>query len=179
MNTHADPFQQLLDLANRSRSAASELPADLKFGAHWSGIGFSSGGHSMVAPMGEVTEILAIPQYTRLPRVKNWVRGLSNVRGRLLPIIELEGFWGGQLSANRREHRVLVIDTDQFFCGLIVDEVFGIKHFPVDTFVAEVPDLGEQRHPFFEGSYVAHDGYWPLLRASRLREDPAFLETAI
>ena len=179
MSVLADPFEQLLEIANRSRSAVAELPAQLTLKAHWSGVGFSSGGLSMVAPMGEVTEILAIPPYTRLPRVKNWVRGLANVRGRLLPLIELEGFWGGQLNADRRAHRVLIFDVDDSFFGLIVDVVYGMKHFAVETFIADPTGISERRRPYIEGTYVAHDGQWALLRAGRLIDDPAFLDTAI
>lgn len=179
MSAPADPFQHLLEIANRSRSGAMELPAQLQGQAHWSGVGFSTGGQQMVAAMGEVTEILAVPVCTRLPRVRNWVRGVANVRGRHLPLIDLEGFCGGQLSANRRQHRVLVVEADEFFCGLIVDEVFGIKHFPVEAFVAEDVDVDRRHQAYIGGAYAAHDGLWPLLRTDRLVEDPAFLDTAI
>lgn len=179
MSDRPDPFQQLLDLANRSRSSVSGLPSQLKVQPHWSGIGFKTGGHLMVAPMGEVIEILAVPPSTRLPRVRSWVRGLANVRGRLLPLIDLEGFWGGQLSSNRRRHRVLVFDMEEFLCGLIVDEVTGMEHFPIDTYVADSPSVGQRRLPYVDGSYVSSKGNWALFRVNTLLEDPDFLDTAI
>ncbi len=179
MNQSSEPFQQLLDIASRSQSAAAGLPAQLKVQPHWSGIGFASGGHRMVAPMGQVIEILAVPSCTRLPRVKPWVRGVANVRGRLLPLVDLEAFWGGSLSSNRRGHRVLVLEVDERYCGVIVDEVFGIKHFPVDTYVHDTPDIGAERERFVGGAYVSHDGQWALFRADRLMHDPDFMDTAI
>ena len=48
----------------------------------------------MIAPMGNVVEMLPVPEATPLPGVQPWVAGLANVRGRLLPLFDLEVFFG-------------------------------------------------------------------------------------
>ena len=46
----------------------------------------------LLTRMGEVSEILDPPDYTRVPGVKDWVVGIANVRGSLLPLMDLKGF---------------------------------------------------------------------------------------
>ena len=61
MAAQPDAFAALLEIAERSALGARGLPAQVEIKPHWSGIGFSLGGHRLVAPMGEVAEILVQP----------------------------------------------------------------------------------------------------------------------
>ncbi|WP_031798703.1 chemotaxis protein CheW, partial [Pseudomonas aeruginosa] len=99
------PFQLLVDIDQRCRRLAAGLPAQQEAVQSWSGIGFRMGGRFFVAPMGEVGEVLHEPRYTQLPGVKTWVKGVANVRGRLLPIMDLCGFLGTELSPLRKQRR--------------------------------------------------------------------------
>ncbi len=123
----------LLDIATRARSGGEEAQARLRIQPHWSGVGFSLLDQRLVVPMGEVTEILKLPELTRLPRVQPWVRGVANIRGRLLPIVCLAGFFGGRPSLNWRAHRALVVEHGDIYCALQVDEVHGLKHFGAEA----------------------------------------------
>ena len=177
-NTRSEPFQQLLEIANRVGRTSADLPLQRQTGPHWAGIGFACGGYKLVAQMGEVVEILTVPSSTRLPRVKHWVRGVANVRGRLLPLIDLEDFFGGQLGQNRRKHRVLVLDLDGVYCGLVVDEVYGIKHFPVDSYQDEMPAVDELRQQIVDGAYLSGDEEWALFNVRKLISTEQFMDTA-
>eukprot|EP00730_Choanoeca_flexa_P006758 TRINITY_DN12220_c2_g3_i1.p5 TRINITY_DN12220_c2_g3~~TRINITY_DN12220_c2_g3_i1.p5 ORF type:complete len:112 (+),score=9.96 TRINITY_DN12220_c2_g3_i1:909-1244(+) len=85
MSDTQHPFELLQQLAGQCRQQAAGLPSQDEVSETWSGVGFRLAGHVMLAAMGEITEILHEPRYTALPRVKAWVRGVANVRGRLLP----------------------------------------------------------------------------------------------
>lgn len=177
MNKQADPFTQLLDIAERSIGNAQGLPAQVDITPHWSGIGFMLAGHRFIAPMGEVVEILAQPPATRLPGVQPWVRGVSNVRGRLLPLIDLESFFGGSLG-NRKSRRVLALELGDLYTGLIVSEVFGMQHMPVDSFREEVPEEVETLKPFLAGSYYYNNATWSVFSPFRLAQNAEFFNAA-
>ena len=87
-------FQHLADLAQKSLDAAQQLPAQEDATPQWSGVGFSMFGKRFVVSMGELNEMLEVPIFTKLPGVKPWVKGVANVRGRLLPIFDLAAFLG-------------------------------------------------------------------------------------
>ena len=132
----------------------------------------------MLAAMGEITEILHEPRYTALPRVKAWVRGVANVRGRLLPIIDLSRFFGVAASGGRKQRRVLVLDRDDLFVGLLVDEVLGMQHLPVSTFSTELPELEPRVRPYVVGGYQGEREAL-VFNFRALARDQDFLDVAI
>ncbi len=137
MSESLTAFELLLQIDRRCRLLAADLPSQPTRQDSWSGIGFRLGEHWYVAPMGEVSEVLHEPRFTQLPGVKSWVKGVANLRGRLLPIMDLCGFFGHELSAVRKQRRVLVVEHDEVFAGLLVDEVFGLQHFARDSSAAD------------------------------------------
>lgn len=171
------PFQILLDIDQRCRALAAGLPSQQAAVQTWSGIGFRMGERLFVAPMGEVGEVLHEPRYTQLPGVKDWVKGVANVRGRLLPVMDLCGFFGNELSPLRKLRRVLVIDHQDIFAGLTVDEVFGMQHFPVDTFSEQLPPLEASLRPFIHGVFQREQP-WLVFSPQALAQDQAFLDVA-
>ena len=173
-----EPFAALLDLAQRSVQHAHGLPAQIDIKPHWTGIGFSLGGQRLVAPMAEVAEILSVPSSTRLPGVKPWVRGVANVRGRLLPLIDLESFFGGTLSGNRKRQRVLALEHGDLYSGLIVSEVHGMQHFPVDSFHNEIPEELAPMRLFLAGAYRSRELDWTVFSPFRLARDARFFNAA-
>lgn len=178
MSDTTHPFDLLQQLAIRCRQRAAGLPAQQAVAETWSGIGFRLAGKPMVAAMGEISEILHEPGYTALPRVQSWVRGVANVRGRLLPIIDLSHFLAAPATTSRKQRRVLVLDRDELFVGLLVDELFGMLHFPVDSFTTSVPDLTKELRPFVVGAYTGERASM-IFNFRALARDQAFLDVAI
>lgn len=175
-------FELLLQIDQRCRLLAADLPSQPTRQDSWSGIGFRLGEHWYVAPMGEVSEVLHEPRCTQLPGVRPWVKGVANLRGRLLPIIDLCGFFSGnepghELSAVRKQRRVLVVEHNEVFTGLMVDEVFGLQHFaqgslePVDT-------LGGPIAPFIKGRFQ-REQTWQVFSPFALVQSQGFMNVAI
>lgn len=173
-------FQTLANLAALSRRSAKGLPAQVDNVQKWSGIGFALLGHRFVTPMGQVTELMEVPQSTRLPGVQSWVIGLSNVRGRLLPLFDLPHFFNGHMSGQRKSHRVLVLETDVLYSGIVVDSAFGMQHFNADTFGDYQGDLPGEVEPYVEGAYRDSSGeQWSVFNFARLAEDARFINAAL
>ncbi len=175
MMVRLTPFQQLLRLEQGFREQAAALPARQETKEYWSGIGFSMGGQYYVAPMGEVTEVLPEPRYTVLPGVKGWVRGVANVRGRLLPVMDLCAFLGLTLGGNRKSRRILVMEHGSVFAGLTVDAVLGMQHFAMDSFNPQGEGAPDSVRTFVHGSFQREHN-WLLFSPHVLATDAAFLD---
>ncbi|WP_163836152.1 chemotaxis protein CheW [Spartinivicinus ruber] len=174
------PFKILQDIAKRSKQHAAGLPAQVEVKAHWSGVGFRIGDQHFVAPMEEVAEILPVPNYTQLPGVKPWVKGIANVRGRLIPIMDLPDFLGDRLSTVRKLRRILVVEYNEIVSGLVVDEVLGMQHFAIDGFMNQIPrETPESLQSFLTGSYERDDDLWLVFSLFALAEHPDFLQVAV
>jgi len=174
------PFALLFQLEQRCAALAAPLPAPREAVQKWSGIGFRLMQHLYVAPMGEVAEILYQPPYTGLPGVKDWVMGVANLRGRLLPLLDLCGFFGQPSTSPRKQHRVLVVEQGETFVGLLVDEVFGMQHFPMDSFdgqAAELDTLETGTSPFIQGLFRREQS-WFVFSPHALLTDARFSQVA-
>jgi len=168
-------FEALVDLAALSRQSAAGLPAQVNAAPRWSGIGFSCMGYRLVIPMGQVAELMEMPSATRLPGVQPWVLGLSNVRGRLLPLFDLARFVGGQISSQKKSHRVLVLETEYLYSGLVVDRAFGMQHFVADTFEEFDGELPRELRQFVNGAYRDDSGEpWCVFDMGELAINPNF-----
>lgn len=174
----AKGFIKLLEIAERSKQRAIGLPTDGQAVEYWSGVGFTLNGQSYLAAMGEVSEVLAVPRYTHVPGVKPWMKGIANVRGRLLPITDLLTYFNRSSSLQEHRRRLIVIDQAEVFTGLVVDEVLGMQHFPVLDYVPEALDVPGELQPFVQGAFRRGDTYWAVFSLSRLVGDPQFLQAA-
>lgn len=175
------PYQALCGLADKCRASAAALPQKIDVVPRWRGLGFMALGERFVAPMGQIVEMMELPVYTRLPGVQPWVVGLANVRGRLLPLFDLAMFLGGQLSQQKRYHRVLLLETDDVFSGLIVERALGMQHFEPELFVEGASeDVPSSLRPYVAGSYTDTSSQkWNVLDFFRLAEDPRFANASL
>ncbi|NRB37788.1 MAG: purine-binding chemotaxis protein CheW [Pseudomonadales bacterium] len=174
----SEPFQFLVELSQKIQSIGPALPAQQDIQKRWSGIGFNVLGQRMIAPLGEVVEMLPVPSVTRLPGVQEWVLGLANVRGRLLPLFDLEVFFGGQPSAHRLNRRVLILEMGDLYAGLVVNEAYGMQHFPENLAVSDLPEKVSHLAAYSKGAYEQDGLTWMSFSPYNLVRDPRFFNAA-
>ncbi len=157
---------------------AAPLPAKREARPEWQGLAFQVGGTRVVSPLGEVDEILTVPRVTRLPRVKDWILGVANVRGRLVPIIDLHRYLGVSTTTARIQWRVLVVRSEEHQVGLVVEQSLGMQYFHADAFEEGRPDGLDGLHPFVEGAYRHGGRVFYVVRLSSLVQDERFINVA-
>jgi purine-binding chemotaxis protein CheW len=86
---------------------------------------FSVAGEMFAVPMGPVQEIIRVPEVARLPLAPATLNGLSNLRGRVLPIISLRKLFGCEERDHDDSSRALVINLGQPL-GFVVDKVSSV-----------------------------------------------------
>lgn len=173
-------FRYLSELARRSRRADGDVVEQTDSQESlWSGIGFAIGSQYCVVPMGEIVEVLSEPPATRLPGVKSWIKGVANVRGRLLPLVELAQFLDDTTATASGQRRVLVLERGEIYTGLVVDDVFGMQHFHADAFSEELGSILPPMQRFSDGVYRQGSREWALFRPLKLMEVRDFYDVAV
>jgi twitching motility protein PilI len=180
--TAALTSKQLLDvlcnLEERSKTEVKGLPSHKDSALYWEGFVFQAARQLFMASMEEVVEILnQAPPITRVPGAKSWVRGVANLRGTLLPVMDLQQLLGGRPLVLGRRSRILVIDQDGVSTGLLVASVAGRKRFLKSDFTrlqALVPAV----RPFVSGGFVVDDTEWPVFNISKLMQFPDYQSAA-
>ena len=127
----------------------------------------------------ETREVLAYPSViTRVPGAKSWIRGIANVRGQLLPVVDLRAFLGGGATSTGRSTRVLVANHRDVPAGLLVDEVLGFRRFNDAEFSAVPPPTIVRCDRYLAGAFRRGSESWPVFSLRTLLESPEFLQAA-
>jgi twitching motility protein PilI len=156
-----------------SGDAAGSLPAE------WVGVGFRIGEERFVASREQVREVLILPDnMTRVPGAQRWLLGIANLRGHLLPLIDVKLLLGSGRTSLRRTARVISINHREIPAGLVVDEVLGFRRFTDHEFTAENPDVAVRCERFLTGGYKRGDEIWPIFNMFDFVESNLFLQAA-
>jgi twitching motility protein PilI len=129
----AEAIALLQRLQELSHAAHSRIEAGDGAAAQWSGIGFRAGASRFIAPLAQVAEVLPYPALTRVPGTRSWIKGVSNVRGNLVTIVDLPEFFGGEPVERDLRSRLIVINLPDVYCAVLVNEVLGMRQFDEAT----------------------------------------------
>lgn len=80
-----------------------------------------------------VQEIIRHMDLTRVPRTPDFVEGVINLRGRVIPVLDLRKRFGLPADERTNETRIIVVDVDNRTVGLKVDAVSEVLRLPADT----------------------------------------------
>jgi purine-binding chemotaxis protein CheW len=89
-------------------------------------ITFLANGQEFASPIMAIREIRGWADTTPLPNVPNYVRGVINLRGTVLPVIDLKARLGLGRTEATPKNVIIVIDTEHRQTGLLVDAVSDI-----------------------------------------------------
>ncbi len=172
------PILLLFELDQRSRAGAHGLPQQIEVKASWEGIGFRLAERGWVIPLEQVKEILLQVEISPIPGAKEWVRGVANVRGTLLPILDLSGFLLGKLTKQSNQSRILVMQHKGITAGIMVEEVLGMRHFLTEEFMDDTSDIDVPFSHMLMGQYRQLGETWGVFSINHLSELPEFLQVA-
>lgn len=173
-------FAHLLEIDRRARAHAAGLPQQRKAQIPWHGIAFRSAGLPLLADMNEIREVHPYATPTLVPGTKHWVRGVTNIRGALTPVIDLAGFLGKPMRPISGRSRLLVLNHPILSAALLVDELAGLRHFAVDDLrnTDDSAPLDDALRGFAQGYYDYREQSWTVFSMQHLIKDPHFLNVA-
>lgn len=170
------PFELLNEYERLSLQHTAEgQKLDVK--SHWSGVGFSIDGVNFVLSIEKILEVLILTETTKIPGIATWVLGLGNIRGNLVPIIDLKSFLYNKPTKTTAHTRMVIIQQIGGQVGLVVDEVFGQKHF-TEKQLNKKSNKNKDPIKYINISYKEGDQIWYVLDDELLINDPLFQHAA-
>jgi purine-binding chemotaxis protein CheW len=110
---------------------------------------FTLDGNTYGVSIRFVTEIIGVQPITKVPETPDYIKGIINLRGKVIPLIDVRLKFGKKEIPYTERTCVIVVDTGELLVGLIVDTVDDVQAIPAGS-VASAPDgsLG------FEDRYI-------------------------
>lgn len=172
------PFELLQEIERRSRQAHSGQSGS-STESEWVGVGFRIGEEQFVASREQVREVLMLPDgMTRVPGSRRWMLGIANLRGHLLPLVDVKLLLGSGRTTLRRTTRVISVNHREVPAGLVVDEVLGFRRFMEHEHSDSWPETVVRCDRFLTGAYRRGEDTWPVLNLFDFIESNLFLQAA-
>ena len=173
--TEVSPLNHLVELERRCRRYAAGLPQKIQVRKRWLGVGYRLANQFILSELGEIREILDYPAVTKLPSSKAWFHGVANIRGALIPVIDLQSFLGLEPVIPGRRSKIMRIRMGQVEAGLLASEVFGMKRFIEDDMhKVTSKDYAGNLQKFVDSKFESQGDQWGVFSMQVLSEDQEF-----
>ena len=92
---------------------------------------FKLGGNEFAVAIEQVQEILVLGPVARVPKTPGFIEGIINVRGKIIPVLNLRKRLEIAGAARDQDARIIVAEVDEQTVGMIVDLVTEVVKLPV------------------------------------------------
>jgi purine-binding chemotaxis protein CheW len=140
-------------------------------------VSFKIGNEEFGLDILRVQEIIRLQDLTRVPNSPDFIDGVINLRGKVIPIIALRKRFGLQQQEYDKQTRIVVLEVQNMVLGFIVDSVSEVLRIPAST-VAPPPRLGKIEREFVSGVGKLENRLLILLDVDRIMGGPE-LQTAV
>jgi len=174
VSTGNQPFELLQRMQQQAAAAGYTLPQVSEGPERWSGLAFGVGDIRLVAELVDFTDIIEPGVLTPVPRTRPWVRGITNVRGSLCSVVDLAQFLGFSRINVDNEGKLLVINDPGLGCALLVNRIFGLRHFDPENEHKDAGVMERSVQPFVTHAFLRDDALWGVIDLDGLKSSEQF-----
>lgn len=130
-------------------------------------VGFHVAGEEYGLDILRVHEIIRAQRLTRVPNSPNFIDGVMNLRGKIVPVVALRRCFGLEPAPEDQQTRIVVVEMKDAVLGFIVDSVSEVLRIPADA-VEPAPRLGKVEKEYVSGVGKIDDRLLIVLDVDRL-----------
>jgi purine-binding chemotaxis protein CheW len=93
-------------------------------------VGFRIGRETFGVPIAMVREIVRVPEITSVPNAPEYIEGVINLRGRIIPVVDLRKRFGEKEIVSTKKNRVVVVELEARLIGLLVNSASEVLRIP-------------------------------------------------
>jgi len=131
-------------------------------------VGFRIGRETFGLPISVVREIVRVPEITSVPNVPDYVEGVINLRGRIIPVLDLRKRFGEKSVQSDRKNRIVVVEFENRGIGLLVHSASEVLKVPPSEIEAPQNVFQDGESSYISGVAKLKGRLVILLHLSRL-----------
>lgn len=93
-------------------------------------VGFRIGRETFGLPISMVREIVRVPEITSVPNAPEYIEGVINLRGRIIPVVDLRKRFGEKVGVPSKKNRIVVVELETRLIGLLVNSASEVLRIP-------------------------------------------------
>ena len=129
---------------------------------------FSIGEEEFGVDILKVQEIIRTMEITKVPRAQSFVEGVINLRGKVIPIIDLRRRFSLVSKPHDKHTRIIVIEINNMIVGFVVDSVSEVLRIPAGTVEPPPPVVAGMDSEYISGVGKLQDRLLILLDLDKL-----------
>jgi purine-binding chemotaxis protein CheW len=129
---------------------------------------FQVGGERYGVEVGQVQSIERMSTITRVPRTLSFIRGVMNLRGIVVPVIDLRERFGLTAAESTDETRIIIVHVDEMTVGLIVDSVLDVQMIDESLIESAPSMIGGLEAAYLHGIAKVGDDVLILLNLTKV-----------
>ncbi|TLD81038.1 purine-binding chemotaxis protein CheW [Helicobacter sp. MIT 05-5293] len=130
-------------------------------------IGFMIGNEEFAVPILNVKEVIKPIEYTRVPAVPDYVLGVFNMRGTVMPLINMRLKFGLPAIKQDEDTRFLIISQGDETIGFLIDKLTGSVRIPENE-IDPIPESFNENQNLLQGIGKREDRLITILRVENL-----------
>jgi purine-binding chemotaxis protein CheW len=127
---------------------------------------FELAGQLYALPIQETQEIIRMTDITKVPNTKEFVEGIINLRGNIVPVINLNRRLGLPVKEYDETSRIIVVEYNGQKIGMIVDNVQEVGRYTGDE--VEPPSVAGDNVDYLKGVIKKGEELWLLLNLEKV-----------
>jgi len=172
------PLEILQQMEQDVLSADMSLPEEKAVAEQWVGLSYRVGRLQFVSAMDQISEVVPSAPFAIVPRSQSWLRGVANVRGQLLTVVDLQDYLGMDQVNVDQYSRLIVINNALLSCCLLVSRLQGLRHFDPVGDSCDTGELEDKLAGFITGALGRGKEKWLVFDTDRLVVERGFLNAA-
>jgi purine-binding chemotaxis protein CheW len=132
-------------------------------------VGFIVGDEEYSVPILSIQEIIKPIEWTRVPQTPDYVLGVFNLRGSVIPLIDLRSKFGLSMTKHSEETRVIVIKHEDEVAGFVIDRLTEAIRLKKND-IGPAPETALEDQSMIEGVGKQEDRILTILKVNKLLE---------
>jgi purine-binding chemotaxis protein CheW len=132
---------------------------------------FSIGEEEFGVNILQVQEIIRTMEITNVPRAPEFVEGVINLRGKVIPIVDMRRRFGLRSKEHDKYTRIIVIEIDMIIVGFVVDSVSEVLRIPANSVQPPPPVVAGMDSDYIDGVGKLEDRLLILLDLDSLLDN--------
>jgi purine-binding chemotaxis protein CheW len=112
---------------------------------------FALGREEYGIQVSQVREVIRVAEITRVPQAPAHVRGVTNLRGRILPVVEIRTRLGLEPAVIGARSRIVVVEAQDRVLGILVDAVLQVTKLPLETVTPPPEEIVSSETDYISG----------------------------
>ncbi|HEX5623879.1 MAG TPA: chemotaxis protein CheW [Sulfuricurvum sp.] len=160
----SDKLQQIINKQNNSLSGENQIIDEVI-----QLVGFIVGDEEFSIPILSIQEIIKPIGWTRVPQTPAYILGVFNLRGSVIPLIDLRSRFGLEMQKHTDETRFIVMKNGDDVAGFVIDRLTEAIRMPKKD-IGPAPDTISEDESMIDGVGKQADRIITILKVHKLLE---------